>query len=66
MHLKEPGFAFNAGGSFTKKKKKIKKFMQTGSTDFIYKIELDKASFQDDMAYGKSKILAKRTQSNKV
>ena len=66
MHLKQPGFTFNAGGSFTKKNKKIKKFMQTGNTDFIYKNELDKASFQDDMAYGKSKILAKRTQSNKV
>ena len=40
--------------------------MQTGNTDFIYKIELDKASFEDDMGYGKLKILAKRTQSNKV
>ena len=48
------------------KRKKIKNFMQTGNTDFIYKIELDKASFQDDMGYGKLKILAKRTQSNKV
>ena len=66
MHLKQPGFTFNAGSSFTKKNEKIKKFMQTGNTDFIYKNELDKASFQDDMAYGKSKILAKRTQSNKV
>ena len=66
MHLKQPGFTFNAGGSFTKKKEKIKKFMQTGNTDFIYKIELDKASFEDDMGYGKLKILAKRTQSNKV
>ena len=66
MHLKQPGFTFNAGGSFTKKNEKIKKFMLTGNTDFIYKNELDKASFQDDMAYGKSKILAKRTQSNKV
>ena len=62
MHLKQPGFTFNAGGSFTKKNEKIKKFMQTGNTDFIYKNELDKTSFQDDMAYGKSKILAKRTQ----
>ena len=36
--------------------------MQTGNTDFIYKNELDKACFQRDMAYGKSKDLAKRTQ----
>ena len=40
--------------------------MQTGNTDFIYKNELDKACFQHDMAYVKSKDLAKRTQSDKV
>ena len=40
--------------------------MQIGNTDFIYKIELDKTCFQHDMAYGKSKGLAKRTQSDKV
>ena len=40
--------------------------MQTGNTDFIYRNELDKACFQHDMAYGKTKDLAKRTQSDKV
>ena len=40
--------------------------MQTGNTEFIYRNELDKACFQHDMAYGKSKDLAKRTQSDKV
>ena len=40
--------------------------MQTGNTDFIYKNDLDKACFQHDVAYGKSKDLAKRTQSDKV
>ena len=40
--------------------------MKTGNTDFIYKNELDKACFQNDMAYGKSKDLVKRTQSDKV
>ena len=40
--------------------------MQTGNTDFIYRNELDKACFQHDMAYGKSKDLVKRTQSDKV
>ena len=40
--------------------------MQTGNTDFIYKNELDKACFQHDMAYGKTKDLVKRTQSDKV
>ena len=39
--------------------------MQTG--DKLYcKNELDKVSFQHDMAYGKSKDLAKRIQSDKV
>ena len=40
--------------------------MQAGNIDFIYKNELDKACFQHDMAYGKSKDLAKRTQLDKV
>ena len=40
--------------------------MQTGDTIFIYKNEVDKACFQQDMAYGKSKDLIKRAQSDKV
>ena len=40
--------------------------MQSGNTDFIYKNELDKACFQHDIAYGKSKDLVKRTQLEKV
>ena len=39
--------------------------MQTGNADFIYRNELDKACFQHDMAYGKTKDLIKRTQSDK-
>ena len=51
---------------FLKTKKKIEKFIQSGNTDFVYKSELDKACFQHDMAYGKSKDLPKRTKSDKV
>ena len=40
--------------------------MQTGNTDLIYKNGLDKACFQYVVAYGKSKDLVKRTQSDKV
>ena len=47
-------------------KKRIERFIQTGNTEFIHKNELDKACFQHDMAYGKSKDLAKRLQSDKV
>ena len=66
MHLKQRGFTYSACGPFTKSKQRIEKFMQTGNTDFIYRNELDKACFQHDMAYGKSKDLVKRTQSDKV
>ena len=66
MYLKQPGFTYSACGPFTKNKERIEKFMQTGNTDFIYKNELDKACFQHDMAYGKSKDLIKRTQLDKV
>ena len=66
MHLRQPGFTYSACGPFTKNKERIEKFMKSGNTDFIYKNELDKACFQHDMAYGKSKDLAKKTQSDKV
>ena len=73
MHLKQPGFTYSACGPFTKNKERIEKFMQylyemkfIWNTDFIYKNEHDKAWFQHDMAYGKTKDLAKRTQSDKV
>ena len=66
MHLKQPAFTYSACGPFTKSKERIEKFMKTGNKDFIYKNELDKPCFQHDMAYGKSKHLVKRTQSDKV
>ena len=66
MHLKQPGFTYSAFGPFTKSKERIEKLMQTGNTVFIFKNELDKACFQHDMAYGKSKDLAKRTEWDKV
>ena len=66
MHFKQLDFTYKTYGPFTKNKERIKKFMQTGNTDFIYRNELDKACFQHDMAYGKSKDLVKRTQSGKV
>ena len=66
MHLKQPDFTYSVCGPFTKNKERIEKFMETGNTDFIYKNELDKACFQYNMTYGKSKDLAKRAQSGKV
>ena len=66
MHLKQPGFTYSACGPFTKNKERIEQFMQAGNTNFICKNELEKAWFQHDMAYGKTKDLVKITQSNKV
>ena len=66
MHLKQPSFTYSACSPFTKNKKRIEKFMQTGNTDFIYKNKLDKACFQHDIAYGKTKDLVKTTQSDNV
>ena len=66
MHLKQPDFTSSACGPSTKNKERTEKFMKTVNTDFIYKNELDKACFQHDMAYGKTKDLVKWTQSDKV
>ena len=66
MHLKQSGFTYSVCGSFTRNKQKLKKFIQEGNRDFIYRNELGKACFQHDTAYGNSRELAKRTQSDKV
>ena len=66
MHLKQPRVTYSARGPFTKNRKRIQKFKQTGDTKYIYKNELDKACFQHDMAYGDFKDLARRTASDKV
>ena len=66
MHLKQLGFIYSVSGSFSKNKERIERFKQTGNKDFIYKNELDKACFQHDMAYGKSKDLVKRCQPDKA
>ena len=66
MHLRQPQFVYSACGSFTKNKERIQKFKETGDMSYIYKNELDKASFQHDMAYGDFKDSAKRTAADKV
>ena len=66
MHLKQPGFTYSSCGPFTKNKKRIEKFKETGDTSYIYKNELDRACFQHNMAYRDFKDLARRTASDKV
>ena len=65
-HLKQPEFTYSTCGPFTKIKERIEKFMKTENIDFISRNELDKACFQHDMAYGKSKDLGKRAHPDKV
>ena len=66
MHLKQPGFTYSACGPLLKTKKELRNLCRQEITDFIYKNDLDKACFQHDMAYGKSKDLARRTQSDRI
>ena len=66
MHLKQSRFTYSACGPFTKNKKRIRNFKETGDTSYIYKNELDKVCFQHDMAYGDFKRLARRTAFDKV
>ena len=66
IYFKRPGFTYRACGSFTKNKKRIVKFKETGDTSYIYKNELDKACFQHDITCGDFKDLAKRTIADKV
>ena len=65
-HLKQPVVTYSTSGPFTKNKERIENFMRTRNTNFIYRNGLDKACFQHDMVYGKSKDLTKRTQSDKA
>ena len=56
IHLRQPEFMYSACGPFTKSKKRIQKFKQTGDSQYIFQKELGKACFQHDMAYGVLKI----------
>ena len=66
MHLKYPEFTYSAFGPFIKNEKSMQKFKETEDSAHIYKIDLDKAYFQHDMAFGDFKDLAGRTDSDKV
>ena len=49
-----------------KNKERRQNFKRTGDSRYIYKNELDKACFQQDMAYGDFKDSVKRTAADKV
>ena len=66
MHLRQPQFTYSACGPFTKHKKRVQKFKETGDTNYIYKNEFGKACFAHDAAYSDSKDLTKRTVADKI
>ena len=41
LHLKQPGFTYSACGAFTKHRKRIQKFRETGNFKHLYRNELD-------------------------
>ena len=65
MHWKQPGFTYSTCGPITKNKERIQKFKETEDTSYVCKNEFVKACFQDNMAYGDFKDLARRTASDK-
>ena len=66
MHLRQPQFSYSACRPFTKNKKRMQKFKETGDSRYIYRNELDEACFQHDLAYGDFKNLSKRTAVGKA
>ena len=66
MHLRQSGFTYKACGPFSKLKKRIKIFKETGFWGHIYQNKLVKAYFQHGMAYGDFKDLNRRTAADKV
>ena len=66
MHLRQPQFTNSGCGPFTRHKKRIKKFKQTGDTCYIYRNDLDKSCFQHDSPYADNKDLINRTKADKV
>ena len=66
MHLRLPGFTYNASRLFTKSKEYKNKKKETGDSQYIYQNEFDKTCFQQDMASGDFKDLPRRTTSDKL
>ena len=57
VHLRQPRFNCSACEPFTKTKERIEKFTEMVDSQYFYQNELDKAFFQDNMAYGEIKDL---------
>ena len=65
MHLRQLRFTYSPWGPFAKKQT-TQKLKETRDSQFIYKNELDKALFQQDVACGGFKDLPRTAAPNKV
>ena len=65
VHLRQPGFLNGVYKWTIYKRQRIQKFEEIGDSRYIYQNELDKGSFQHDMAYGDLKDLT-RTASDEI
>ena len=63
MHLRQPGFTYNACGPITKTKKKYKTFKKARDSRHIYQNEFDKGCFQHNTVSGDFIDLPRRTAS---
>ena len=66
IYLTQPGFTYNTCTPFTKNKERMQKFKETGDSRYIYQNDLDKAYFQNDMAYKDFKDISRRKASDKI
>ena len=66
LHVEQPGFTYSSSRPFTKHRKRIQIFRETGNLRHLYRHELDKACFSHDAAYFDTKDLAKRTILDKI
>ena len=65
MHLRQPGFTYSACGPFIRNKQRIEKFLQTSDANYLYKNEMDKASFQHDMLIANKRTYQKENNQIK-
>ena len=66
MHLRQPWFTYSACVWFPKNKERIQKHKETGDSGYIYRNELDKASFHHNISYIDFKDIPRWTTSDYV
>ena len=65
MHLRQPGFTYSACGPLIRNKQRIEKFLQRSDANYLYKNEMDKASFQHDVLMANERTYQKENNQIK-